>query len=408
MEFLVVDHILAYRRVLGRPAFKDLWAVTSIHYLCMKFPTKHGIATVRGEQMGSRACYLNSLRKSEPRTVNVIITEVANEVSMDVKMLDAPEQGHISEQEEDVNMEEAPEQGHPLDELDPQIIDSKPNATPMEELEIFFANPDDPSQKRRALNPKRYEAIKDEVGKLSHSGFIRKAIYLKWISNSILVKKPSGKWRIPMFRPDEEATSFNTDRGLYCYKVMSFGLKNAGATYQRLVNMMIAELIGRTMEVYMDDMLVKSLEASEHKSKEVQSLNGQIAALSRFISRATNKSLPFFKVLKQGKKFQWISECEKAFQALKKHLGEAPLLSKPQPEESLLLYLAVSDVAVSAVLVREENERQLPVYNVSKSLLPAETRYPDMEKLTLALITASRRLRPYSKPTRSMFLPTSH
>ncbi|XP_022843135.1 uncharacterized protein LOC111366655 [Olea europaea var. sylvestris] len=71
------------------------------------------------------------------------------------------------------------------------------------------------------------------------------------------------------------------------------------------------------------------------KPKEVQSLNGQIAALSRFISRATDNSLPFFKVLKQGKKFQWTDECEEAFQGLKKHLGKAPLLSKPKPHESL-------------------------------------------------------------------------
>ncbi|XP_022881099.1 uncharacterized protein LOC111398433 [Olea europaea var. sylvestris] len=131
---------------------------------------------------------------------------------------------------------------------------------------------------------------------------------------------------------------------------------------------------------------------SPQKSKEVQSLSGQIAALSRFISKATDNSLPFFSVLKQGKKFQWTSECEEAFQALKMHLGEASFLSKPQPEESLLLYLVVSDVAVSAILVREENDHQLPVYYDSKVLLPTETRYPDMEKLALALITASRKL----------------
>ncbi|XP_022848717.1 uncharacterized protein LOC111371020 [Olea europaea var. sylvestris] len=81
--------------------------------------------------------------------------------------------------------------------------------------------------------------------------------------------------------------------------------------------------------------------------------------------------------------------------ALKKHLGEVPLLSKPQPEESLPLYLVILNVAVSVVLVREENECQVPVYYVSKALFPAETCYPDMEKLALALITASRKLRPY-------------
>ena len=64
--------------------------------------------------------------------------------------------------------------------------------------------------------------------------------------------------QIPMNPEEEEHTSFITDRGLYCYKVMPFGLKNAGATYQRLVNMMFGDLIGKTMEVYVDDMLVKS------------------------------------------------------------------------------------------------------------------------------------------------------
>jgi hypothetical protein len=63
---------------------------------------------------------------------------------------------------------------------------------------------------------------------------------------------------------DQEATSFITDRGLYCYKVMPFGLKNAGATYQRLVNAMFKNQIGRNVEVYVDDMLVKSLKSEDH------------------------------------------------------------------------------------------------------------------------------------------------
>ncbi|KAL5570576.1 hypothetical protein UlMin_027151 [Ulmus minor] len=60
-----------------------------------------------------------------------------------------------------------------------------------------------------------------------------------------------------MHQHDQEHTTFLTDQGLYCYKVMPFGLKNAGATYQRLVNKMFKQQIGKTMEVYVDDMLVK-------------------------------------------------------------------------------------------------------------------------------------------------------
>ena len=64
--------------------------------------------------------------------------------------------------------------------------------------------------------------------------------------------------QIPMYEPDEEHTSFITDRGLYYYNEMSLGLENVGETYQRLVNRMFKDLIGKSVEVYVDDMLVKS------------------------------------------------------------------------------------------------------------------------------------------------------
>ena len=63
---------------------------------------------------------------------------------------------------------------------------------------------------------------------------------------------------------DQEKTSFITNQGLLCYKVMSFGLKNAGATYQRLVNHTFHPHIGQNVEVYVDDMLVKSLDKKKH------------------------------------------------------------------------------------------------------------------------------------------------
>ena len=69
----------------------------------------------------------------------------------------------------------------------------------------------------------------------------------------------SGYNQILMHPEDQEKTSFVTERSIFCYKVMPFGLKNAGATYQRLVNKMFSDYLGKTMEVYIDDMLVKSL-----------------------------------------------------------------------------------------------------------------------------------------------------
>ena len=74
----------------------------------------------------------------------------------------------------------------------------------------------------------------------------------------------SGYNQIKMAEEDQEKTAFITSQGLYCYKVMPFGLKNVGETYQRLVNRMFREQIGRNMEVYVDDMLVKSKEELTH------------------------------------------------------------------------------------------------------------------------------------------------
>ena len=257
-----------------------------------------------------------------------------------------------------------------------------------------------------------------------------------------------------MHVPDQEHMSFIIDRGLYCYKVMPFGLKNARATYQRLVNMMFKEQIGRTMEVYDDEMLVKSKVASDHiahlpdmfkilkkycmklnplkytfgvasgkflgfmvnkrgidanpekiqalldmqspsKTKEVQILIGRVATLNRFISKATNKCLPFFESLKGSKRFLWNEKCEQAFKALKEYLDKPPLLSKPTDGEPLFRYLVVSKYVISGALIREEERVQWPVYYISNRLIDAKTRYPEMEKLALALVVALRKLRSY-------------
>ena len=127
--------------------------------------------------------------------------------------------------------------------------------------------------------------------------------------------------------------------------------------------------------------------------KEVQRLTGRIVALSRFVSRASDKCQPFFQVLKKA--FQWDAKCEEAFTALKTYLSSPPILVSPIEGELLTLYLAVSDFSTSAILVRDKERVQHSVYYCSRALRGAEERYPRMEKLILALVTAARKLRPY-------------
>jgi hypothetical protein len=287
--------------------------------------------------------------------------------------------------------------------IDPSVISHRLNVDP---------NYRSIKQKRRNFAPERNQAIREEVERLLKVGFIREVDYPEWLANVVLVKKSSGKWRmcldftnlnracpkdsfplprmdvlidstsghellscmdafsgynqIHMSELDKEKTSFITDRGLYCYN-MPFGLKNAGATYQRLVNKMFSNQIGRNVEVYVDDMLVKSWKAISHladleetfntlkryhmklnpakcafgvssgkflgfmvssrgieanlekirvmlemqapcTTKQLQQLIGRIEALNRFISLSMDKCLPFFKILR--KTFVWSNEFE--------------------------------------------------------------------------------------------------
>ncbi|KAF5465384.1 hypothetical protein F2P56_015398 [Juglans regia] len=161
-------------------------------------------------------------------------------------------------------------------------------------------------QKRRSFSMEKCATIAKEIDCLLAAGFIKEMYYPEWLSNVVLVKKANGKWRmcvnftdlnkacpkdrfplpridiivdamtghkvlsfmdaytgynqIWMNKANEETTTFITDRGLYCYRVMPFGLKNAKATYQRLVNRMFEHQIEKIMEVYVEDLLVKSKE----------------------------------------------------------------------------------------------------------------------------------------------------
>ena len=189
------------------------------------------------------------------------------------------------------------------------------------------------------------------------------------------------------------------------------------------MNKMFAHQIGRNMQVCVDDMLVKGVREEDHLSdlretfdtfrmyntklnpskcafrvtagkflgfmvsqrgitvnlekvrvimelappktvKDVQSLNGKIATLNKFVSRATDKCLPFFRTLKRS--FEWTDECQQTFENLKVYISSPLLLSPSKPGEELYLYLAVSQVAVSAALVREEDGSQKPVYFTSR------------------------------------------
>ncbi|GJY61050.1 reverse transcriptase domain-containing protein [Tanacetum coccineum] len=132
--------------------------------------------------------------------------------------------------------------------------------------------------------------------------------------------------------------------------------------------------------------------------KDVQKLNGKLASLNRFLSKSAEKSLPFFKTLKKCTKksdFQWTQEAEAAFRQMKKLIAELPMLTAPKEKEELIVYLAAAKEAISAVLMTDREGKQVPVYFVSRALRGPEINYTPMEKLVLALLSASKRLKRY-------------
>jgi hypothetical protein len=219
-----------------------------------------------------------------------------------------------------------------------------------------------------------------------------------------------------MKESDQLATSFITPFGMYCYTTMPFGLRNAGATYQRCMNHVFREHIGRTVEAYVDDIVVKMKRASDLlsdlettfkclRAKSVKlnpekcvfgvprgmllgfivsergieanpekiaaitnmglikDLKGVQRALSRFISRVGEKGLPLYRLLRKVECFTWTPKAEEALGNLKALLTNTPILVPPAVGEALSIYVAATTQVVSAMIIveRREEGHALPV-----------------------------------------------
>jgi hypothetical protein len=128
-------------------------------------------------------------------------------------------------------------------------------------------------------------------------------------------------------------------------------------------------------------------------------LIGRLAAFNRFVSKSAERSLPFLKTLRGAKDFAWGSEQAAAFESLKQHLSDLAILTSPDPSLPLLLYIAASSCAVSTALIQEQDRegtiRQCPVYYVSEVLTTSKCNMTELEKISYAVVMASRKLRHY-------------
>jgi ribonuclease HI len=242
--------------------------------------------------------------------------------------------------------------------------------------------------------------------------------------------------------------------GLFEYVVMTFGLKNAGATYQRAMNYMFHDLIGKLVEIYIDDVVVKSASAEGHlgdlrrvleqtrkfglrmnpkkcafgvsagqfldflvheqgieiglksqeavktmvpptTKKELQQLMGKINFVRRFISNLSGRIEPFMELvkIKANDEFCWGAEQQQAFEDIKEYLSKPPVLVPPQQGKPFYVYLSVGAASIASVIVQVQDGKERVVFYLSKRMLDAETRYPKIEKLCLCLFFTCTKLR---------------
>uniref|UniRef100_A0A2N9G3C1 RNA-directed DNA polymerase n=1 Tax=Fagus sylvatica TaxID=28930 RepID=A0A2N9G3C1_FAGSY len=429
VDFLVVDCPSAYNVIIGRPTLNRLRAVTSTYHLLVRFPTENGIGEMRGDQAMARECYLTST-STEPVHQALIVEERQN-IAEPTEALE-----EITLVEGLPNEKKTTRIGTSIKgEVRDSIIRFL-----RENADIFaWSHADMPGiSTKGSLLPgmacQRCDGQKSHWKMANVCRFHRSqtrlapriAYPLPRIDQLVdstaghkllsFMDAFSGYNQIQMAEEDQEKTAFITSRGLFCYKVMPFGLKNAGATYQRLVNKMFHDQIGRNVEVYVDDMLVKSKKDDDH----LADLKETFQALRRYSMKLNPAKCVFgvssgkflgFMVSQRGieanpDKIKAILEMSppKTVKEVQSLTGKAAALNRfvsrstdnpAQTGEVLYLYLAISASAVSSALIREEEHVQKAVYYTSRALRGAEERYTNMEKLAFALLIASRKLRPY-------------
>ena len=357
-------------------------------------------------------------------------------------------------------------------------------------------------QRARQMKAEILEEVKKEIEKMLNAGFIRPCRYAEWISSIVPVQKKDGRWRVAIdFRdlnratPKDEypmpvaetlinaaaghkvlsfmdgnagynqifmapedihKTAFRVPGsvGLFEYVVMTFGLKNAGATYQRAMNYIFHDLIGKLVEIYIDDVVVKSVSVKGHledlrrildrtrkfglrmnpkkcafgvtagqflgflvhergieiglksqeavrtmkpptTKKELQCLIGKINFVRRFISNLSGRIEPFMGLvkIKSDEEFRWGAEQQRAFDEIKEYLTKPPVLVPPQQDRPFYIYLSVADTSIASVVVQLYDGLERVAFYLSRRMLDAETRYPEIEKLCLCLFFTCTKLR---------------
>ena len=327
VRYIVVNASSAYNLLLGRPSLNRLGAVASMTHMKLNFPSlEGGVITIRSDQNMAQKCYESSL-KNKRGTYSITIQVGVPKGIVEAGISNERRHGPVAEvQKREIkgkkfrldtslckefqykiaeviskHMDAFVWSSADMPEIDPEFLCHK--LTMDEKVRLVY-------QRRRNFNEDKRMFIKEETRKLLNVDHIREIQYPEWLANVVLVRKASGKWRIcidftdlnkscpkdsyplpsidslvdsasscqllsfmdaflgynqiRMHPWDESKIVFMAEFASYCYKIMPFGLKNVGATYQRLMDRILAPMLGRNVQAYVDDMVVTSVEKDQH------------------------------------------------------------------------------------------------------------------------------------------------
>uniref|UniRef100_A0A2N9HY76 Uncharacterized protein n=1 Tax=Fagus sylvatica TaxID=28930 RepID=A0A2N9HY76_FAGSY len=436
-EFFVLNTFSPYNAILGRPWLHRMGVVPSTLHQRLRFLTPQGIMEIMGDQLAAKQCLggedseeRHPQEKCVEKLVPISIT--GGESQRQFLIGDSLTQEHKSQlltlldKYQDVfawTPYEAPG-------VDPEFVCHELNVSPEYKPVV---------QKARRTAPQHAEAVREKVERLLKIEAIREVLYPQWLSNTVVVKKKNGKWRvcvdftdlnkacpkdpfplpkidqlvdstaghermsfldafqgyhqIALRKEDQEKTAFITPRGVFCYKGVDhmedleqvFGILRRHNLKLNASKCAFGVGSGKFLGFLVTQ---RGIEANPDQIAAIQGLQ------------------PPKNVREKGKSFAWSEESDRAFEQLKKYLSAPPLLSSPKEGEPLYIYLAVSDKAVSAAIIRDDSGEQRPVYYTSKTMNGAETRYLPLQKLALALFVTAKKL-PHYFQAHTMIVLTS-
>ena len=273
----------------------------------------------------------------------------------------------------------------------------------------------------------------------------------QWFSTVDLL---SGYWQVEVAEEDKPKTAFATREGLYEFNVMPFGLCNAPATFQRLMDLVLAGVQWTQCLVYLDDVIIIGRDFEEHLQnlstvlqklreaglrlkpskcsfcqesvsylghivsregvstdpektakvtrwptptsvQEVQQFLGLASYYRRFVRNFAEIAKPLHRLTERGREFVWTLECETAFATLKNRLSSAPILSFPDFSKPFLLDTDASQEGIGAVLSQISDGNEHVIAYASRTLSKAERKYSVTRKELLAVVTFTNHFRPY-------------